>query len=252
VRISVITACFNNATTIADTLDSIARQRDVDIEHIVIDGGSTDGTLAVIGGHAWKPARVVSERDDGVYYAMNKGLALATGDAVGFLNADDIYADQDVLADVGRALSDPAVDACYADLIYVDADDVSRTVRYWQSNEYSPGLCLQGWMPAHPTFYARKRVYERFGGFDCEFRRQSDFELTTRLLEKHRIRCTYVPRVWVKMRTGGISNRSAIGVLKGNVEAYRAMRKLGFAVPPWFIIRKVASRLPQFFDRPGA
>lgn len=249
-RISVITACFNSAKTIADTLDSIAGQRGVDIEHIVIDGGSTDGTLAVIEDHAWTPARVVSEPDDGVYHAMNKGLALATGEVIGFLNADDFYANEDVLADVAGAFSEPAVDACYADLIYVAADDASRMVRYWRSNEYTPGLCLQGWMPAHPTFYARRRIYEQFGGFDCEFRRQSDFELTTRLLEKHRIRCSYVPRVWVKMRMGGISNRSAVGVLKGNMEAYRAMRKLGLAVPPWFILRKVASRLPQFFARP--
>ena len=251
-RISVITACFNNVATIADTFDSIAVQRGVDIEHIVIDGGSRDGTLDVIRRHPWKPARVVSERDDGVYYAMNKGIALASGDAIGFLNADDFYADEEVLADVARTLGDPSVDACYADLVYVAADDVSRTVRYWRSNEYAPGLCLRGWMPAHPTFYARKRLYDEYGGFDCEFRRQSDFELTSRFLEVHKIRCAYVPRVWVKMRTGGLSNRSVLGVLRGNIEAYQALRKLGYPVRPWFMLRKMASRLPQFLARPSS
>lgn len=250
-RISVITACYNSVATIKDTFDSIAGQRGVDVEHIVIDGGSNDGTLDVIRRHPWKPGKVVSEPDGGVYYAMNKGLAMATGDVVGFLNADDVFADGDVLADVQRSLVDPTVDACYADLVYVAARDISRVVRYWRSSEYRPGLCLGGWMPAHPTFYVRKRVYDELGGFDCEFRRQSDFELTTRLLEVHRIRAVYVPRVWVKMRMGGLSNRSAFGVVKGNIEAYRALRKLGLSVTPWFVVRKVASRLPQFLARPG-
>ena len=248
-RISIITACLNSVGTIADTLSSVASQRSVEVEHIVVDGGSRDGTLEVIRRHPWKPAKIISERDDGVYYAMNKGLELATGEVIGFLNADDFYADDTVLEDVARVLEEPTVDACYGDLVYVAADDVARSVRYWKSTEYKPGLCLTGWMPAHPTFYARKRVYDELGGFDCTFRRQSDFELTTRFLEVHKIRCTYVPRVLVKMRTGGISNRSAIGVIKGNFEAYAALRRLGFRVPPWFVIRKVLSRLPQFLAR---
>ncbi len=250
-RISVITACFNSASTITDTLDSVAAQRDVDIEHIVIDGASTDRTVDLIRAHPRQPQCLVSEQDDGVYHAMNKGIARATGDVIGFLNADDFFADEDVLADVARALKDPQVDAAYADLVYVATQDVARIVRYWKSCEYRPGLSLAGWMPAHPTFYVRKRVYDALGGFDCEFRRQSDFELTTRLLEVHRIRATYVPRVWVKMRVGGLSNRSAVGILKGNLEAYRALRKLSLPVSPWFMLRKIASRVPQFLARPS-
>jgi glycosyltransferase involved in cell wall biosynthesis len=249
-RISVITVCFNSAATIGATLDSLAAQRGVEIEHVVVDGGSTDGTLEVIGRHAWKPARVVSEPDRGVYDAMNKGLRLVTGEVVGFLNADDFFADANVLADVARAMAPADVDACYADLVYVSPDDTGRVVRYWRSRPYAPGLALSGWMPAHPTFYVRRRIYEQFGGFDLAFPRQSDFELTTRLLEVHRIRAVYVPRVWVRMRTGGISNRSIVGILKGNMEAWRALRKLGLPAGPLFVVRKLASRLPQFLARP--
>jgi glycosyltransferase involved in cell wall biosynthesis len=251
-RISVITVCFNAAATIGATLDSLAAQRGADVEHIVIDGGSTDGTLDAIARHAWKPARVVSEPDHGVYDAMNKGLRLATGEVVGFLNADDFLAGEGVLADVSRAMSDPQVDACYADLVYVAPEDAARVVRYWRSRPYEPGLALTGWMPAHPTFYVRRRCYETCGGFDLEFRRQADYELTTRLLEVHRLRAVYVPRIWVRMRTGGLSNRSIRGILAGNLEAYRALRKLGYRVTPFFMLRKIASRLPQYFARPSA
>ena len=250
-KISVITACFNCAATIGQTFDSVAIQSGVDVEHIVIDGASTDGTLDVVARHPWKPARVVSEPDAGVYDAMNKGIAAATGEIVGFLNADDFFAAPDVLADVARVMSAPEVDACYADLVYVAPGNTDRVVRFWKSRDYRPGLSLSGWMPAHPTFYVRRSVYERFGGFDLEFRRQSDFELTTRLLEVHRIRAVYVPRVWVRMRTGGLSNNSLRGILKGNLEAYRALRKLRLPVTPLFMLRKMASRLPQFLARPA-
>lgn len=250
-KISVITACFNCAATIGQTLDSIASQTGVDVEHIVVDGASTDATLDVVASHSRKPERLISERDAGVYDAMNKGIAVASGEVVGFLNADDFFAGPDILADVARAMSVPDVDACYADLVYVSPTNTERVVRFWKSCDYRPGMSLSGWMPAHPTFYVRRSVYERFGGFDLEFRRQSDFELTTRLLEVHRIRAVYVPRVWVRMRTGGLSNNSLRGVLKGNLEAYRALRKLRLPVSPLFMLRKMASRLPQFLARPA-
>jgi glycosyltransferase involved in cell wall biosynthesis len=248
VKISVVTVVFNGASTIEDTILSVARQTHADIEHIVIDGGSTDGTLDVIARHRDRLAIVVSEPDSGLYDAMNKGIAAAAGDVIGTLNADDVYADDSVLGQVATAMQDPSCDACYADLIYVDARDAVKVRRVWRSRVFSPGLFLSGWMPAHPTFFVRRSVYERYGLFDTAYKLQADFELTMRFMEVHGIKAAYVPRLWVRMRSGGVSNRSVLNVIRGNLEAWRACRRHGFRVGPGFILRKIASRLPQFLQ----
>ncbi len=184
---------------------------------------------------------------------MNKGIEMATGDVVGTLNADDFYYDDTVLSQVAEVFTDPKVEACYADLIYVDKLDTNKIVRYWKSCDYRPGLFERGWMPAHPTFFVRRSVYRKFGGFDLDFRRQADFELTMRFLATHGIVSRYIPSIWVKMRMGGVSNNSILGVIKGNLEAYRACRKNGLDVRMLpFIARKVLSRIPQFFRKPAA
>lgn len=249
-KISVITVCFNSAATIQDSLRSVAAQTHADVEHIIVDGASTDRTMEIVRAHGTRLAHVISEPDRGVYDAMNKGIALATGDVVGFLNSDDFFASTAELAFVAKAFDDPAVDACHADLVYVGEHDPGKVVRYWRSNAYRPGQFRTGWMPPHPTFYVRRSVYQRFGGFDLEFRLQADFELTTRFLEVHRIRSLYLPRVLVNMRLGGATNRSLANILKGNLEAYRACRKNGLPVTPLFMLRKILSRLPQFFAMP--
>lgn len=195
-------------------------------------------------------AQVVSAPDQGIYDAMNKGIALASGEVVGFLNSDDIFASAVELEFVAKAFEDFRVDACYADLVYVGKDDPGQVVRYWKSNPYRHGQFRTGWMPAHPTFYVRRAVYQEFGGFDLQFRFQADFELALRLLEVHRIRSVYIPRVLVKMRIGGATNNNLVNILKGNLEAYRACRKNGIAVTPIFMLRKILSRIPQFFLKP--
>ena len=248
-KISIVTVCFNAAETIADTLESVARQTHPDVEHIVIDGASTDGTMDIVARCQARLARVVSEPDRGIYDAMNKGLALATGEIVTFLNADDVYANDGILAYGAQIMTDPALDACYADLIYVARDEPTRVVRYWKSRPYEPGLCLKGWMPAHPTFFVRKAVLDRHGGFDPAFKLQSDFDLMVRLFELHRITTRYVPQIWVRMRMGGASNESLGNVWQGNLEAWRSCRKHGFDVSPLFIARKIASRFSQFIFR---
>jgi len=250
IRISVVTVCFNSAETIADTLRSVAEQTYTDVEHIIVDGGSSDATLTIVDAHRRGLARVISEPDRGPYDAMNKGIAAASGEVVGFLNADDVYADAQALAAVAEAFAHPEVDACYADLVYVDRKDPERIVRYWKSRDFCPGLFRRGWMPAHPTFYVRRRVFERYGGFDLRYPRQADFELAMRLLELHHVVTRYIPRILVRMRKGGLSNSSYLGILRGNLEAYRACRNCGMAVTPLFMLRKVLSRLPQFFCRP--
>jgi glycosyltransferase involved in cell wall biosynthesis len=251
VKISIITVALNSAATIEETILSVQRQTHADREHIVIDGGSRDGTLDLINRHRQGIAISVSEPDAGIFDAMNKGLARATGDVVGFLNADDVYANDQVLARIAAAFGDQAVDAVYADLVYVDRFNPEKVVRYWRSGDFQPGSFARGWMPAHPTFYVRRKVYERLGGFDLKYPLQGDFELTLRFLEVHRIRTRHIAEIWVRMRTGGASNRSVRAVLRGNVESYRAARANGLKVTPLFILRKILSRLPQFFARPA-
>jgi glycosyltransferase involved in cell wall biosynthesis len=248
-KISIITVCYNAAATLGETLDSVAAQGYEDIEHIVVDGGSIDGTLQVLQAHGRRVSKWVSEPDRGIYDAMNKGISMATGDVVGILNADDVYADATVIEQVAKVFSDVEIDACYADLVYVDQNDPSRIIRYWKSCIFKDGLFRKGWMPAHPTFFVRRSIYEKFGGFDLEFPRQADFELTMRFMAVRKIATVYVPKVWVRMRMGGVSNSSIRGILKGNIEAYRACLKNGIQVSLWFIPRKMISRIPQFFRR---
>jgi len=248
-KISIISATFNAASTIRDMLDSVGGQTHRDIEHLVIDGGSSDGTVDLVRRHGTRVSALVSEPDQGIWDAMNKGLRMATGDIVGFLNADDEFINDGVVARIADVMADAELDACYADLIYVARDDPQRMVRDWVSEPYRPGLFLKGWMPAHPTFYARRSLFDRYGGFDLQFPLQSDFELAMRLMEVHRIRTRYVPEYWVRMRSGGQSNASLSRVLRGNWEAYRIARHHGLAVSPWYPVAKVLSRLPQFLRR---
>lgn len=249
-KVSIITVVYNGAATIADTVRSVATQSYRDIEYIVVDGASTDGTLSILRGFREHITTLVSEPDRGIYDAMNKGIALATGDIIGFLNSDDMYVDDAAIADVANCFRDPGVDACYADLVYVDPNDLNRVLRYWRSREYVHGLFRNGWMPAHPTFFVRRGIYQRLGGFDLDYRLQSDFELTMRFLHVHRIRTMYLPRVLVKMRLGGVTNRSLRNIIKGNIEAYRATRKHKLGVSWLFMVRKIVSRLPQLLARP--
>lgn len=251
-KISIITAVHNGAMTIEETLCSVAKQTHDHVEHIVVDGGSSDGTLEIVESYRAGLGTVISEPDLGMYDAMNKGIAQATGDIVGTLNADDVYAHEEVLARVAEEFASLRIDACYADLIFVGRHHLDRTVRYWKSCPFRAGLFAHGWIPAHPTFFARRTMYRRFGGFDVQYAFQSDFELLLRLLEIHRIRAKYVPEIFVKMRMGGTSNKSIRNLVRGNLESYRACRYHGLKVSPIpFFTRKFLYRLPQFWMRPN-
>lgn len=245
-KISIVTAVYNAAGTIQDTLDAVACQTHVDREHIVVDGASSDGTLETLERSRSQLAHLVSEADRGVYDAMNKGLALATGDVVAFLNADDVYVESSVLTRVAEIMADPSVAGCYANLYFVAQDDVSRVVRQMRSRAYLPGLFERGWMPPHPTLFVRREILRALGGFDLSFRLQSDFDLAIRLFQQAGDRMRYVDETWVRMRMGGLSNRSWRHVLRGNLEAYEACKKNGLRVGPWFPAVKVATRIPEF------
>ena len=249
-RVSVITVCRNSASTIEDTLRSVGAQDHDDIEHIVVDGKSTDGTLDLIGRYRAGVSKLISELDAGIYDAMNKGIALASGEVIGFLNSDDAYFAPSILSTVAQVFEDSSIDACYGDLIYVQRDNTEKVVRYWKSRPYTAGSFRKGWMPAHPTFFVRRRIYERYGGFDLDFKIQSDFELTMRFLEIFRIKARYLPITMVRMRTGGVTNSRLTNIIKGNIEAYRACKKHNLGVSPLFMLTKVISRIPQFLWRP--
>lgn len=251
-KITVITVCYNSAETIGDTLRSVREQTYRNIEHIIVDGGSKDNTLAVIGAEGKHVAKIVSEKDDGIYDAMNKGIDLASGDIIGFINADDFYASTTVLMDVATAFEKSGVDSCYGDLCYVSKNDTERTVRYWRSAVFVPGAFEIGWCPPHPTFFVRRSVYQRLGGFDLSFKIAADFELMARYLEAARITSYYIPQVLVKMRLGGTTNRSLSNIFRQNTEIRRALSKIGLRSSlSIFIFRKLVTRAVQFVRRPA-
>ena len=249
-KISIITATYNSEATIADTIHSIDTQTYGDIEHIIIDGLSSDATLAIVNSSKAPWRQVFCEADQGLYDAMNKGIARASGDLIGILNSDDLYVDGDVLDKVACLFADPNTDACYADLVYVDKLDTSKIVRYWKSSPYQNGLFQTGWMPPHPTFFVRRSVYERFGTFDLNYKLAADVELLMRFIAKEQIRTVYLPEILVKMRIGGATNKSITNILKQNLEIRSAAIKNGFRLSPLFLVNKLLVKVPQFFSRP--
>ena len=226
-KISIVTATFNSGATVRNTIESVLRQTYADFEHIIIDGGSTDDTLEIV--RRYEPQyhgrlRWISERDRGIYDAMNKGIAMATGEVVGILNSDDFYTRPDVLEQVAGAMQDPSVDAVYGDIHYVDASNLHRTTRYYSSASFRRWKMRLGWMPAHPSFYCRRWVYERLGTFDISFKIGADFENLLRLIYVGRINTRYLPIDFVTMRSGGASTsglRSHRQILADHLRAYR-------------------------------
>lgn len=243
-KISVITAAFNSAATIRDTIASFDRQTHPSKEHWVIDGNSSDETKDLI-----VPSHerfLFSEKDTGVYDAMNKGIARATGDVVGFLNADDYYESPDVLKWVSSAFENSEADLVYGNLRYVDFDDTDKVVRDWRSEDFTSGMFDRGWMPPHPTVYARRELFEKFGGFDLGFQICADWEWLYRMFAIHKVRVKHIDEYFVRMRLGGISNRSIGNVWKSNREAAGAFLKHGTRMPWKFYPGKVMHRLKQF------
>ncbi len=223
-RISVITACKNSAETLPDTLESIASQSHNNIDHVVIDGDSSDDTLDILRGSGLG-SRIFSQPDAGIYDALNKGLSYANGDVVGFLHADDMYEHQQVLALVAQAFADPAVDAVYGDLSYVSRGNAKRVVRNWRAGTYSDRKLSWGWMPPHPSFYARRHVYERLGQYDERYSISADYDWMLRFFSGGGFNVAYIPQSLVRMRMGGMSNRSFSNILRKSREDYLALQR---------------------------
>jgi glycosyltransferase involved in cell wall biosynthesis len=229
-KISIITATYNSARTLRDTLECVAAQDHGNVEHIIVDGRSTDNTLELVKEYP-HVAKVISEKDKGIYDAMNKGIALATGDVIGILNSDDIYINNQVLSKVARAFEEGA-EACYGDLQYVSANDLNKVTRNWKAGRFHDRSFLMGWMPPHPTFFVRPEVYRQVGNFNLALKSAADYELMLRVFMKHRFRISYIPEVLVKMRAGGMSNASLKNRLRANKEDRMAWKING--LKPYF------------------
>ncbi|MFK5921794.1 MAG: glycosyltransferase family 2 protein [Verrucomicrobiota bacterium] len=245
-KITIITVCKNAATTIGGCIRSVQQQSHDDVEHWIIDGASDDGTLEEIKSSGHPEEFLISEADSGQYEAMNKGLALAAGDVIGFLHADDLYANPHVLKSVATTLQDQNTDACYADLTYVDPSNLDHIIRYWKSEDYQAGLFLKGWMLPHPTFFARRTIYQELGNFDLQFTIGADWDLLLRFIEVNQIRTQYVPELWIQMRTGGVSNRSLSNIIRNNRQCWKAFAKNKLHPSPIYPFYKLYHRLSQF------
>ncbi|MBI5967024.1 MAG: glycosyltransferase [Deltaproteobacteria bacterium] len=248
-KISVITAVLNSQKTIRDAIESVLNQDYKNVEHIIIDGGSTDGTLEVIEEYRGQIARMISEPDWGVYEALNKGIRLSTGKVIGILHGDDFYAHSRVLRRVVEGFEKQNRDSCYGDLQYVDKKDVHKVLRHWKSAPYTQGKFKSGWMPPHPTFFVKRRIYEKYGLFNEKFRIAGDYELMLRFLERYRISTFYIPEVLVKMRWGGISNGSVKNLFIKSYEDYKAWEINHLKGNLLIIFLKNLSKVPQLLRR---
>ncbi|MBM4314877.1 MAG: glycosyltransferase [Deltaproteobacteria bacterium] len=245
-KISIITATWNSAATIENAILSVASQGYPDLEHIIVDGNSSDATLPIVFRYEHLIDKLVSEPDHGIYDAMNKGIFLSTGEVIGILNSDDFYANPHVLSKVARVFEDKNVDTSYGDLIYVDPTNVNRITRFWKASAHHPRSFYQGWMPPHPTFFVRRSVYEKYGYFNVALGTAADYELTLRLLLKHKVSTTYIPEVLVHMRAGGASNAS----LKSRLATIQ-MANLSWQVNdlkpwPWTLTFRLLSKIVQY------
>ncbi len=242
-KISIITATYNSGATLRDTMESVLSQGYQDYEQLIIDGGSTDNTYDIIQEYMPKfrgRLKWYQGKDKGLYDAMNKGITLAEGDAVGILNSDDFYADSMVLERIAKGIN--GVDAIYGDIEFVDSINTSKIVRQWKGSQYKQGSFLKGWHPAHPTFYVRKEWFDKLGGFDISFNVSADFELMLRFLEKGRLTSRYIPYTFVKMRMGGESTGSISKIIEGNKNILKAFKKNGFEVPHFYLIRRLVPK----------
>jgi len=248
-KVSIITVCFNSAATLESTILSVKKQTYTNIEYIIVDGGSKDNTLNIIKKHElgfqgkfnW-----ISEPDNGLYDAMNKGINLATGDVIGLINSDDLFCDDRAIEKVMTAFAQmPSLDSVYADLFYVAQNDTHKIVRKWISGKQK--LFNSGWHPAHPTLYVKKEVYRKFGLFNLDFKLAADFEFMLRVFDKYKISSFYLPEALVKMRLGGETNKSINNIYYQNIECLKAFDVNNIRVNKiLYPIYRVIPKLSQF------
>lgn len=250
-KVSIITTTFNSESTLVKTFDSVLMQEYKDYEMIIIDGCSTDNTLQIIGEYKeifGKKLVIISEPDAGIYDAMNKGIRIASGNVIGFLNSDDFYAKNNVLGNIVKEIRE--VDAVYANINYVHEKDPSKIVRRWKTGAYQEKSGFRkGWHPAHPTFYVREEIYREYGNFNLIFELAADFEIMLRFLERYKIKARYVDEIWVHMRLGGATNKNLRNIIKQNLECYRAFNHNDLKTSILYPFFRILPKIKQFYDK---
>lgn len=245
-KISIITAVLNRRSTIGSAIRSVQSQTYYNIEHIIQDGGSTDGTLDIIKQTMNSSTSFVSEPDCGIYDAINRGIERASGDIIGLMHSDDVFHNPMVISKVASAFADPKVDLVYGDLEYVSPNNLSKVVRHWVAGEYHPTLLKRGWMPPHPTLYLRRSVFDEYGSYDCSLQIAADYDAILRFLGRANLKIVYIPEVLVKMRLGGESNRSLKRIIRKSLEDLIAIRRNGVGGMMTLLLKNLR-KLPQFF-----
>ena len=248
-KVSIITITYNSEATIKDTIESVVNQSYNDIEYIIVDGKSTDNTLSIIESYKDKISKVISEKDKGLYDALNKGIALATGDLIGIIHSDDFYINNFVIEKIVKSIEENNSDAVYADLYYVDKVYTNKIFRKWKSGNYTYGRFINGWMPPHPTFFAKRSCYEKFGSFNLSFVSAADYELMLRFIHKHKIKLAYLPEFIIKMRIGGKSNVSLKNRIRANNEDRKAWVINGLKPKFYTLYAKPLRKIIQLFKR---
>lgn len=244
-KISIITATYNSAATVADTIESVASQTYNNIEHLIIDGLSKDNTLEVVK-NSNHQGPVFSEKDKGIYDAMNKGIAKASGNIIGILNSDDFYASNDIIEQVAHLFATTNCDLLYGDLHFIDQNNINKVKRKWISGNYKLKDFIYGWMPPHPTFFVRKEVYEKYGMFNMELGSAADYELMLRFMYKHKLKTSYLNTVMVLFRVGGASTKNINNRVKANINDRKAWVVNGLT-PKWFTLHlKPLRKIKQF------
>lgn len=246
-KISIITVVYNGDKTIRDTIESVLKQTHPDLEYIIVDGNSSDSTLEIVRSYGSRIAQVLSEPDQGIYDAMNKGIKIATGEVIGLLNADDVYATSDVLAEVASRFTETEADGVYGDLVYVDQYDLAKVRRTWKAGQYRPGNFLRGWMPPHPTFFLKRNSYEKYGHFRLDMSSAADYELMLRMIHKNEVKLSYIQKTFVRMRVGGVSNSTLKNRWIANRNDLEAWKVNGLKPYPITVLLKPFRKILQFF-----
>ncbi len=250
-KVSIITVTYNSEKYLADCIQSVKKQTYNNIEHIIVDGKSTDGTIKIIRKNEKDISRWISETDRGMYDAINKGIALATGDIIGILNSDDMLASADVIMDIVACFDETGKDSLYGDLVYVAPEMPEKVMRYWKGISYKRSRFNYGWMPAHPTFYIRKKVIDQYGDYENHYHTAADYEFMSRYLYAHKVSSYYLPKMIVKMRSGGVSNGNLYRRLRANRRDFLAMKKNKIPLAFFVSIMKPLIKLPQYKSKFG-
>jgi len=248
-KISIVTVCFNSEKYIANSIESVLNQDYDNLEYIIIDGVSSDKTVSIINSYGNKISKFISEPDDGIFDAMNKGISLATGEIIGILNSDDVYANNSILTKIAWSFQKSCCEVLYGDLVYVKQKNTDEIVRKWITTKYIPGSFKTGWHPPHPSLFVSNEVYKKHGNFRVEFNLASDFEIMLRFIEKERVRSHYLPEIIVKMRIGGASNKNIKSIIKQNIDCYRAFKANSLRVSILYPFYRLIPKVKQIIKR---